>query len=82
MTVNQLDLSKKRLSSAFHKLEQLIEQKLQNNDNQTKVAIAETHRLERHLKTITNRYISLQTVTKETVGNCNLMISEIENLIK
>ncbi len=82
MTQNKLEISKKRLSQAFHRLEQLIEQKLQGNEAQSKAAIAETHRLEKHLKTITNRYISLQTVTKDSIEKCNKMLGILENLIK
>lgn len=82
MGVNKLDLSKKRLSAAFHQLEQLIEKKLQGSDGQAKAGLAEIHRLEKHIKTVTNRYISLQTVAKEAVKNCDMMAGVIENLIK
>ncbi len=82
MTQNKLEISKKHLSKAFHRLEQLIEEKLQANQTQSKAAVAETHRLERHLKTINNRYISLQTVTKDSIEKCDKMLNELENLIK
>ena len=82
MTQNKLGISKKHLSLAFYRLEQLIEQKLQGSDTQSKAAVAENHRLEKHLKTINNRYISLQTVTKDSIEKCDKVLATLENLIK
>ena len=82
MTENRLEISKTHLAQAFRRLEQLIEQKLQHNQVQSKAAIAETHRLEKHLKTINNRYISLQTITKSSIGECDKMLATLDKLIK
>lgn len=82
MTQNKLEISKKNLAQAFGRLEQLIEQKLQNSKIQSKAAVAETHRLEKHLKTINNRYISLQTVTKYSIEECDKILITLEKLIK
>ncbi len=82
MTQNKLEISKKNLAQAFGRLEQLIEQKLQNSKIQLKAAVAETHRLEKHLKTINNRYISLQTVTKYSIEECDRILITLEKLIK
>jgi len=60
MTENRLEISKTHLAQAFRRLEQLIEQKLQHNQVQSKAAIAETHRLEKHLKTISSTMILLR----------------------
>jgi NADH:ubiquinone oxidoreductase subunit D len=80
MVQNKLEASKKRLSQSFHHLEKLIEQKLSDKQQQVKIAMAEINRLEKHLKTINNRYISLQTVAKESIMNCDEIIKVLDNM--
>ncbi len=82
MTQNALNISKKRLSQAFYRLEKLIEQKLQDRNAHTIATISDTNRLEKLLKTSNNNYISLQTVTKEALSNCDKILNSLEYIIR